>query len=223
VGLTDQEAILLLHILAFQQAEGRFPDIELLAERMSLSKEEIASSLQRCTLSGVIHHEGQLLSIRPLLERMVGMGDRKPDVLSIFHQFESEFGRLLSPLEQEQIARWMDEDEYPEWMILEALRESVLSGVYKFRYVDTVLREWSRSHIKSERELATHREQYRQRPTTGGSKNRSTGARAHEAKAGGSREEVAARVVPAAQPGKYETFYQLYRDRDEAAATSEGK
>ncbi|MCY0876608.1 MAG: DnaD domain protein [Firmicutes bacterium] len=221
LGLTDQEAMLLLQILTYQQTDGKFPEVDVLASRMSLSKDEIAASLQRFTLSGVVLHEGLFLSIRPLIERMVGMGTKKPDALSVFHQFESEFGRLLSPLEQEQIARWLEEDEYPEWMIVEALRESVLSGVYKFRYVDTVLREWSRSHIKSEQELSAHREQHRTRPNASQGRSRGAGvARASDAKQGSTRGETA-RVVPAAQPGKYERFYQLYKNRDEAAATSE--
>jgi len=223
LGLTDQEAMLLLHILAYQQMEGRFPDLDQLTDRMNLSKEEIAVALQRFTLSRLIDHEKQRLTIRPLLEQMVGMRERTVDALSIFHLFESEFGRLLSPLEQEQIGSWMDDDRYPEWMIVEALRESVLSGVFKFRYVDTILREWSRAQIKTERQLTEHREHYRQRPAQGDNRSRSSAKSSAKAVASDPQESASTRVLPAVQPGKYERFYQLYKTREEAAATSEHK
>lgn len=224
LGVTEQEAMLLLHILAYQQMEGRFPDLDVLTERMGLTKEQIAISLQRFTLSGLIFQDKQRLSIRPLIEQMIGLREHTSNRLSIFSSFENEFGRLLSPLEQEQIASWLDDDKYPLWMIVEALRESVLSGVYKLRYVDTVLREWARARIKTESQLAEHRSQHRGRgaiATESRTRASSSVPNKNRTEQQGKEQDQSARVLPAAQPGKYERFYQLYKSREEASAAND--
>lgn len=227
LGLTEREVMVIVQILACQQQDGRFPDLESLQQRMGLSRDEIAVILQRLTLSGLVLHENQRLSIRPLLSRVLGLHEQETDLKTLFQHFENEFGRLLSPLELEQIESWRQDDQYPAWLIVEALRESVLSGVYKLRYVDTVLREWNRAHIRSEKELADHRAQYRGRGTE--SSVAQTSARTangkRRASASGTADTRApqgARVLPAVQPGKYDRFYQIYKDREEAATSTDG-
>lgn len=66
----------------------------------------------------------------------------KPDLLNgiaesplteernLFTIFEKEFGRPLSPMEYETITSWVDQDRYPEELILLALKEAVFAGRY---------------------------------------------------------------------------------------------
>lgn len=211
-GLTDEEALVLLHVLAYQQIEHSFPSLDDLVGRTHFPKDRIASSLQRFIGEGFLQQSGQRVSIRPLLKQVFNPAGQEQAVQTLLFRFEQEFGRLLSPLEYEQVMRWQDEDRYPEWLILEALRESVLAGVFNFRYVDKVLRDWTRARISTERHLAEYREKREQ--TDGRSPNR---RRRETGKSGGAGPESAPaavqsgdRVVPAAQPGKYSRFYQLY-------------
>ncbi len=210
LGINDKEALVVMHIIAFQQVERTFPSLSELEKRMEPDKEQIAAILQHLFANGFIIQAEDRVSIRPLLEKILGIHDNGEKWVSVFTRFEEEFGRLLSPLEYEQITHWLDDDHYPEWIIVEALRESVLAGVFNFRYVDTILREWERANIKTEAQLSEHRQRHK-RQAKGRNVNvpvRSTAGGEQKAPSRSGTEE---RVVPAAQPGKYERFYQVYK------------
>ena len=76
--------------------------------------------------------------------------DKKEEInnKSIFSNFEKEYGRTLSPTEIEIIESWK-ESNFSDEMILEALKEAVLSGVYNMRYIDKILFEWSKKGYKT--------------------------------------------------------------------------
>jgi DNA replication protein len=61
--------------------------------------------------------------------------------------FEMEFGRPLSPIEIERISRWVD--NYKPELIQEALSRAVLMGKRNFRYIDTILLDWSKNNLNS--------------------------------------------------------------------------
>ncbi len=65
----------------------------------------------------------------------------------IFTVMEKEFARPLSPMECETISGWLDQDRYPEALILAALKEAVFAGKVHFRYIDRILLEWSRNRV----------------------------------------------------------------------------
>ena len=75
--------------------------------------------------------------------------------LSIFEKFESEFGRTLSPTEYKVIEDWLNKGIAPS-LIEDALKEAVLSGVTTLRYIEAIIREWSKngkkSHKKNEKD-----------------------------------------------------------------------
>lgn len=63
--------------------------------------------------------------------------------------FEEEMGRLLSPMEGEQIAYWYKNQAIPTELIKEGLRRAVLLGKNNFRYIDAILRSWKDRGIQS--------------------------------------------------------------------------
>lgn len=63
---------------------------------------------------------------------------------SICELFESEFGRTLSPIEYETIKDWINSGVKEE-LIKEALKEAVLAGVTTIRYIEAIIREWTRN------------------------------------------------------------------------------
>ncbi len=223
IGLTDQEAMVVFQAAAYQQIEHSFPSLDELVSRMSISKDQIAAILQSLLGQGLLVHTNHRLSLRPLFERMIGVQSNQSVALSVFTRFEEEFGRLLSPLEYEQVIHWIDEDGYTEWLIVEALRESVLAGVYNFRYVDTILREWERSNVKTEQQLTEHRKRHRvtQRGDKAPGPNKSSGSRQGAPRP--DRQAADERIVPAVQPGKYERFYQVYKGTSAPSASPEAK
>jgi DNA replication protein len=81
----------------------------------------------------------------------------------IFRLFEQEFGRALSPIECQMLARWMDEDGYSEELIEAALREAVFCGKVNFRYIDRILFEWQRNNIRTAEEAVEYSRKFRQK------------------------------------------------------------
>lgn len=63
--------------------------------------------------------------------------------------FEQEMGRLLSPMEGEQITYWYKNQAIPPELIKEGLRRAVLLGKNNFRYVDAILRSWKDRGIQN--------------------------------------------------------------------------
>lgn len=82
---------------------------------------------------------------------------------SLFSIFEKEFGRPLSPMECESISGWVDQDRYPEELILLALKESVFAGKVHFRYIDRILLEWARNRVKNAQDVKNYTQKFRGR------------------------------------------------------------
>lgn len=80
---------------------------------------------------------------------------------SLFTIFEKEFGRPLSPMECETISGWVDQDQYPEELILLALKESVFAGKVHFRYIDRILLEWARNRVKNAQDVKAYSQKFR--------------------------------------------------------------
>ncbi|ETT68505.1 DNA replication protein DnaD [Paenibacillus odorifer] len=90
----------------------------------------------------------------------ISLGD-KEESRNLFSIFEKEFGRPLSPMECETISSWVDQDRYPEELILLALKESVFAGKVHFRYIDRILLEWARNRVKNAQDVKTYTQKFR--------------------------------------------------------------
>ena len=58
---------------------------------------------------------------------------------NIVDVFQQEFYKVLSPIELEIINSWKEQG-YTDEQIRDALKESILSGVKNFRYIEKVLK-----------------------------------------------------------------------------------
>ncbi|AMA73527.1 MULTISPECIES: DnaD domain-containing protein [Aneurinibacillus] len=168
LGLSDEEMMLVIHLLGFK-AEGKpFPTIGELEERMSADASVIIKMLQRLVQQGYLSIEetvdpvtgvrSEWYCFTPLYKKIAaclekGQTDREKqerrDIKNLYAIFEEEFGRPLSPIECENLAMWLDQDGYSEALIMAALREAVISGKLFFRYIDRILFEWHRNNIRT--------------------------------------------------------------------------
>lgn len=80
---------------------------------------------------------------------------------NIFRIFEKEFGRPLSPMELERISSWLDQDRYPDELILLALKEAVFAGKVHFTYIDRILLEWSRNRVRTPQDVKAYAARFR--------------------------------------------------------------
>lgn len=81
------------------------------------------------------------------------------DSNSLYHAFEKEFGRPLSPMEIDQIQKWL-QDTPCEEIILEALRRAVLLGKHNFKYIDSILLEWKKNNLRTLNEIENHNRKF---------------------------------------------------------------
>ncbi|MCC3376476.1 DnaD domain-containing protein [Cohnella sp. REN36] len=126
---------------------------------------------ERYNLNGLFHRIASLLAAGevPLRSESADPTAAKPTVIppaaagtpSLFGTFEQEFGRPLTPMEVETINGWLDQDRYPEELVLFALKESVFAGKLHFRYIDRILLEWSRNRVQSVEDARAHAQRFR--------------------------------------------------------------
>jgi DNA replication protein len=183
IGLTEQEVMILLHILIYQEKEQKsFPTVSELEARMNCSADQIILLLQKLVRGGFLHIEeeidelglrGERYSSLPLLQQLIAsfVHHRAEEIpraeetvyQNVFHRFEQEFGRPLSPMECETLAHWIDDDHHSEALIETALREAVFCGKVNFRYIDRILLEWQRNQVRTPEAAINYSRQFRQK------------------------------------------------------------
>ena len=182
--LSDGEAMLLIHLIAFREKEGTpFPTLEDIQRRMASPPDTVVQMLQNLLNGGFIQIDDETdpltgirserYNLRPLYRKLADAwaaerrksaeprGAANPDQTDIFTIFEKEFARPLTPMECETIAHWLDVDRYPEPLIVMALKEAVFSGKVHFRYIDRILLEWSRNRVTTPEEARQFIQKFR--------------------------------------------------------------
>ncbi|MDN4608708.1 DnaD domain-containing protein [Sporosarcina highlanderae] len=168
LDIKDLDAMLIMHMLAFQSNGSQFPTPLELAGRMHLNVNQVSEILQRLMQRGLLEikqdqdSNGVLyeqISMHSLWDRLVTIALAEKnnveeeisqnDEGEIFTLFEQEFGRLLSPMECETITMWLDEDGHTTQIIRAALKEAVLAQKLSLRYIDRILFEWKKKNIKT--------------------------------------------------------------------------
>lgn len=188
--LSDTEAMLLIQLLAFKQAERNdFPSIGQLESRMEMAPGTLAPVIRGLLKEGWISIDeavDEATGIRSEHYNLSGMYDRLGQGLAaeqadaagrksvaaaiepreeqernLFVIFEKEFARPLSPMECETISGWVDQDRYPEELIRLALKEAVFAGKIHFRYIDRILLEWSRNRVRTAEDVKAYAQRFR--------------------------------------------------------------
>lgn len=181
INIRDEEAILLLHLIAFGEAGNHFPTPQNLVERTHFSENKVVTILQRLMQKGLIQIEKHLdqngihyeyYAFHQLWELLVDcIEQQQNDVKELFSKeeegdiyklFEQEFGRLLSPMECETIGMWFDQDKHSAALIRLALKEAVLSQKLSLRYIDRILFDWKKKNIKTVEAAENQSAQFRQ-------------------------------------------------------------
>jgi DNA replication protein len=109
----------------------------------------------------------EYISLSLLYDKLLNIiKDTKEDCVevdnSIFSIFENELGRLLSPMELEQIKEWISTIKNEE-LIISALKEAVLNNVSSFRYIDKILDDWNKKGYKNREDIIKDRSNYRKK------------------------------------------------------------
>ncbi|MCG7333852.1 DnaD domain-containing protein [Sporosarcina sp. ACRSM] len=168
LGIQDIDAMLIMHMTAFQSGGIQFPTPTDFSDRMNLTENEVSMILQRLMQRGFLQivqskdPQGvlvEIFSLQPLWDRLVDQlalqaneseeENQKKAEGEIYALFEQEFGRFLSPMECESIAMWLDEDGHSVEIIRAALKEAVIAQKLSLRYIDRILFEWKKKNVKT--------------------------------------------------------------------------
>ncbi|WP_179395439.1 DnaD domain-containing protein [Lacticaseibacillus absianus] len=160
--LTHQEFVVYLFLLEWDQRHTAAPDLAALSQATKLAPQALFTVIQSLITKQAI----QLVSTKDASGRTVDRYDVTPLLTQVlapveqtalpqadtagkatFSQIEVEFGRPLSPIEQQTIRDWLAVDHYAPEMIQLALREAVLNRVYSLRYMDRILIDWEKRHL----------------------------------------------------------------------------
>ncbi|GAA4708719.1 DnaD domain-containing protein [Brevibacillus fulvus] len=191
LSLSDEEVMIVIHLLSFQQEGNHFPTLHQLEERLSMPQVRLIQLLQRLlkdewlTIDEYVDPDTGLryerynleLLYQRLYQCLVGenllneelvnrealseVAATEQRTVNLYSQFEQAFGRPLSPFEIETLHIWVEQDRYPEELIITALREAVSVGKLYIRYIDRILLEWQNQHITSVEEARNYSMRFR--------------------------------------------------------------
>lgn len=170
LNILEEELIVIMLIISLGNKIEYNPDIfvqELNMEKHSVM-EIINNLISKNLLSLEMVKNGRITSeyislsllYDKLLNIVIDNGNDKEIDGSIFSVFENELGRLLSPMEIEQIKEWVNTYKNEE-LIKIALKEAVINGVSNLRYIDTILNEWNKKGYKNKEDIVKDRSNYR--------------------------------------------------------------
>lgn len=163
LNITEKELILLIYFIN----NDKVFNSSLIKDEMNMEISEILAIIDSLNKKGlakieVIKKDNKMIeyiNIDDLYQKLsfIIINKKEEDTSNIYEIFEQEFGRTLSPLEYEKIADWKDK-KFSEEIILLALKEAIYNGVTNLRYIDTILFEWRKKGINSEKDIKIKRE-----------------------------------------------------------------
>lgn len=183
IGMSNDELLLYILIKQGNTLVVPMPEVGSLADLTGYSKQQlfeifhqmIQKKLAKITQIRVDRQQVDAYDFNPLYEKLslleqtehsdeesqeeAGFQVSKAPVVSeqqrqsVFSTIEKEFGRTLSPMEMESISQWIDLDHYSPKIIELALKEAVLSQVYNLKYMDRILRNWEKRHLKTVQQI----------------------------------------------------------------------
>ena len=165
LSITDSEFIIIMYLISNGNnvlynpkvigSELNLKVIEVLEVINSLSEKLLLNIDIIKNSNGIMEERINLDNLYKKLSNVLieNINTSKVNDIKIFKKFESEFGRLLSPIEYELINGWLN-NKFSEELILEALKEAVYNGVTNLRYIDKILFEWNKKGIKNKNDIS---------------------------------------------------------------------
>ena len=155
LDITIKEIMLLLYFININNSL----DLKNIKDKIGLNDEDIlntySSLLTKKLISvSLVKTNGlssEVINLDMFYDKLI-MNTKTEEVSTdIYSKFESEFGRVLSPIEYETINRWLSSG-VKEDLILSALKEAVVSGACNLRYIDKIIYSWTKKGKSEEKE-----------------------------------------------------------------------
>ena len=170
LNILEEELIVIMLIISLGNKIEYNPDI--FVQELNMEKHRVMEIINNLISKNLLSLEmvkngritSEYISLSLLYDKLLNIvidnGNDKEIDGSIFSVFENELGRLLSPMEIEQIKEWVNTYKNEE-LIKIALKEAVINGVSNLRYIDTILNEWNKKGYKNKEDIVKDRSNYR--------------------------------------------------------------
>lgn len=155
LDITIKEFMLLLYFININNSL----DLKNIKDKIGLDDEDIlntySSLLTKKLISvSLVKTNGlssEVINLDMFYDKLIMNAKTEEVSTDIYSKFESEFGRVLSPIEYETINRWLSSG-VKEDLILSALKEAVVSGACNLRYIDKIIYSWTKKGKSEEKE-----------------------------------------------------------------------
>lgn len=146
--LSDEECYILLLIMTMDELDIKTITPSSISKLCSMSLKDIDKVLISLVDKHFIARSQGFLDLKPLKQKLLDQPvSKESQELDLISVFENAFGRTLNQMELE-IINTFKVSGYDDKMILDALNESVKSGVINFRYIEKILDNWSKYGVK---------------------------------------------------------------------------
>lgn len=156
-GLIEKNILTVVHYYVEETGEvfNSYSYDNLFEKISEVWAQDKMSQLQR-TRKAILKNQSKAI------REVTGVG-REKNFTKVYKAFEREFGRLLSPIEIQEIQKWLEEDGHDTEIVMEALRRAVLLGKHNFKYIDSILLEWKKNSIHTLNEINSYDANFKQR------------------------------------------------------------
>lgn len=145
--ISDQQCYILLIIMTMNDVGMKPITPSKIGQLCSLSLQQIDDILLALVDHHLIARQRGNLDLLPLYKMLLNQEVEKTKDVDLISVFEDAFARSLNQMELE-IINSLKRSGYDDQMILDALNESVKSGVVNFRYIEKILDNWSKYGVK---------------------------------------------------------------------------
>ena len=169
--MSSDEFLLYCNLKMFQEQQVFFPSTQQLMTNTGFSEGQIYQLVQSMIQKHFIKIDSQTVKgqkyqdyydLSPIYQVLLGerlnshTSANLNDIQTLFKKIEVEFGRPLSPIEQQTIQAWIVDDHYSVPLIMLALKEAVLNQAYSLKYMDRILLNWEKNNIKTPEQLQNY-------------------------------------------------------------------
>lgn len=163
LNITDSELIILIYLI---NADNTFNPKQIakdlnfkLNETMDLINSLIEKNIIKIDIINKKVRE-EIINLDELYNKLafIVIDGKEKKSNNLFDIFEKEFGRTLSPMDYEIISDW--QKDFDDKLILLALKEAVFNNVTNLRYIDKIIRDWSKKGIKTEEDVVNDRKKF---------------------------------------------------------------
>ncbi len=145
--LSDQECYVLLLIMTLDEIGIKPITPSQIHKICSLSLQQIDETLIALVDHHYIARMNGSLDLRPIENLLLNQKSEEVQEVDLVSVFEDAFGRSLSQREV-QLINSLKCQGHSDDMIIDALDESVKSGVVTFRYIEKILDNWAKYGVK---------------------------------------------------------------------------